>query len=323
MNDNQENRFNAAVVVQDFLEDNAIALEELPQIAVAKTVLDGYIEKFIEEEGIATTDTTGSADDKEAKRQVLITATLRLTRGAKAFAIDTDNKKLLSKVNLVKTDLSKLRDTQLGIKCDSLKKTITPIIGSLTPYKVLPPHLTAQSDALEAYAESIPEPADQSKERQLAGEEADRQLDLIYELLDKKLDTYMDLLIDDEPELVAEYYLARAITDNAGGGSNGGGTGTGTGGGNQPIVFNGNVTAMMTQATGTFTYSAGISVTLKATTTPLSFQLGQDGVPVGNTKNLAMGATQVFALSDFNGSGNMFIVSNSSPIQGGYTITLG
>lgn len=329
MDDNQENRFTAALQVQDFLEDNASDLAGVAQIAEVKTELDGHIEKYVEADGTATTDTTGSAEEKAAQRAILMSTTLRLSRAAKAWATDTNDIKLLRKVDLVKTDLSQLRDTQFYVACKELNKLITPIIASLAPYLVLPTHLTAQGDALEAYFDTISEPADQSDERQLAGQEADRQLSLIYTLFNTKLDTYMDLLLDDEPELVAEYYLARAITDNAGGsGSGTGGGGTpapGTGAGTQPIVFSGTVLHMSAITTALFVYKANKAVKLENTGSPmLKFQLQKGGMPAGTVISLNAGEVMNGIFSDLAMDGDSFQISNIDPLSdGNYSITLG
>lgn len=313
----EENRFSALIKVQTFLAEKATDLAGVTQIATEKLVLDSYIDGIVLNDGIATADTTGYAIAKTNARVALTTSALRMTRAAKAFAIDTNDSILLKRADYTKSELDKKRDTELHVTCQQISDFVTPLVPSLAGYLVLPAHLTVLNTNIGTYYTTLPQPGGQTDQKVVAGRNVAELMSKAYGMLSTKMDAYLDLYIDDFPDLVELYYLARAIDDNTGGGGGGGGGGT------EPQEFSGTVLAMNSTTVGPIVYSASANIKL-ASNDPVSltFQLMNGAVPAGPPVSVPPSTVVEIPLSDMGAAGDSIMVSNSSPMPGAYSISI-
>lgn len=315
MNAREENRYSALIKVQAFLNTNAAALAPVTQIATEKLVLDSYIQGIIVNDGIATADTTGYAIAKANAKTALISAALRMTRAAKALAIDTDNSILLKKADYTKSELDKKRDTELHVTCQQISDFVTPLVPALAGYLITPAHLTVLDTNIGTYYSTLPQPGGQTDQKVVAGNNVAELLSKAYGMLSTKMDAYLDLFLEDFPDLVEEYYLARAIDDNTGGG--------GGGGGGDTQDFSGSVNGMSSVSVGPIVYDAAADISL-ITTTPISltFQLMNGAVPAGAPVMVPPSSNTEIPLSDMGPAGDSIMVSNIAAMPGGYSISI-
>jgi hypothetical protein len=310
MDARQENRYSAVLKVQAFLSDRAAELAAVTQIATEKLVLDSYIQGIIVNDGIATADTTGYAQAKANARVALTSAALRLTRAAKALAVDTSDPILLKKTDYTKSELDKKRDTELHVSCQQISDFVTPLVPSLSGYLITPAHLTVLNTNLATYYSTLPQPGGQTDIKVVAGRNVEELLNKAYSMLKDKMDTYLDLFLEDDPDLVEQYYLARAIDDN-------------TGGGNGKQTFSGTVGAMSSATAGPVTYKADATVKL-VTTSPqgLYFQLMNGGMSSGSQVYVAGLGSEEMKFSMLGVAGDSFMVSNNNGMPGDFSITI-
>jgi hypothetical protein len=315
MDAREENRFSALIKVQTFLTDNAAALTDVTQIGDQKLVLDSYIAGIILNDGIATADTTGYAIAKGNAKTALISAAMRLTRAAKALALDTEDPILLKKADYTVSELDKKRDTEVHVTCQQISDFITPIMATLAGYRVTAAHLTVLNTNLATYYSTLPQPGGQTDQKVVAGRNVAELLSKAYGMLSTKMDAYLDLYLEDQPDLVEEYYLARAIDDMAGGG--------GGGGANAAQTFSGTVAAMSSEAAGPVTYIAAATIGMTTTSAVgLSFQLMNGAVPAGAAVNVPPSAKVEVALNSMGPAGDSILVSNGSATPGGYSMVI-
>jgi hypothetical protein len=313
----EENRFSALVKVQTFLTEKAASLAAVTQIATEKLVLDSYIDGIILNDGIATADTTGYAIAKGNARVALTSAALRMTRATKALAIDTNDPILLKKADYTKSELDKKRDSDLYITSKQISDMVTPLVPALAGYLILPAHLTVLNTNLATYYTTLPQPGGQTDQKVVAGSNVAELLSKAYGLLSTKMDAYLDLFLEDNPDLVEEYYLARAIDDNTGSGGGGGG------GGGSTQEFSGSVVPMGTDTVGPITYNAAASMTLSATgPSDLTFQLMSGAVPSGGEKTVLAFTSKTDLMSAFGPAGDSISITNTSAAPAGYSITI-
>lgn len=320
MDANQENRYSALLKTQLYLFDNALAFSDVPQIGTQKLVIDGYIQGIAINNGIAINDTTGAAEAKADARLALTTSALRMARAAKSFALDIDDKLLLKSMNITKSELNTLRDTEVLHACNTILATTTPLIVTLAGYRVLPAHLTVLGTNLTTYSAAIPQPGKEIDVKVIARNNVVEFLQRAYQLLGTKMDSYVDLYMDDFPDLVEGYYLARAVDDMTGGGG-----GNGGGGNDDSLEFTGNVQPMTNGTAGPFDYDGATAVQVE-NLSPISFklQLIVGGLPVGGQQTVQANGTLNTTLSTFATSGDSFRIVNDNPsIAISYKITLG
>ncbi|MCF8256394.1 MAG: hypothetical protein K9J06_02510 [Flavobacteriales bacterium] len=315
MDAKEENRFSALIEVQDFLNQNAAALTDVAQIGIQKLVLDSYIQGIVVNDGIATADTTGHAIAKGNARVALTSAALRLTRAAKTMALDTEDPILLKQADYTKSELDKKRDTELHVTCQQISDFVTPLVPALAGYRIAPAHLTVLDTNIATYYSTLPQPGGQKDQKVVAGRNVAELLSKSYSMLGTKMDAYLDLYLDDFPDLVEQYYLARAIDDNTGGG--------GGGGGGTAQEFSGTVPAMMTATAGPIAFSVDATVKLTSSgTVGLSFQLMSGAVPSGSPISVPPASNFQGKLSDMGPAGDSIVVNNSNPMPGDYTISI-
>ena len=317
MDAKEENRFSALIKVQTFLNDYAADLTDVTQIADQKLVLDSYIDGIVLNDGIATSDTTGYAIAKANARVSLTSSALRMTRATKTLAIDTDDAVLLKKTDYTKSELDAKRDTELHVVSCQIRDFVTPLMPQLTGYRVTPVHLTVLNTNIATYYSTLPQPGGQTDQKVVAGNNVAQLLSAAYGMLGSKMDAYLDLYLDDFPDMVEAYYLARAIDDNTGGGGGGGG------GGNDTQEFNGTVNPMSSANAGPLNYNAPATVTLAATgPVGLSFQLTGAANTSAPPIYVASHSSIEVAMGSMGSAGDSIMINNSNPMPGSYSITI-
>lgn len=216
MDNRQVNRYTALLKVQSFLNRHIGDFASVAAVADAKDALDALLQSMQEAEMVAISDISGGAEEKAALRRAFADSIVRVCRGAKAYAEDTGNALLLSKVGRPKSIIHRQRDAELVVVGMQVRKAVTPIIADLADHAVTPAMLQDMSDRLDAFFDQISLPYDLALERTAARKEVNRLIASAYALLEDRMDNYMDLFADDLPELVQRYYLARAIDDLGG-----------------------------------------------------------------------------------------------------------
>jgi len=288
----------------------------VPQIGNEKLVLDGYIQGIAINNGIAMNDTTGAAEAKADARLAMTNSTMRLGRGMKALATDLVDKLLLRSSDFTKSDLNAMRDTEVHHFCQTFFDTATPHTVALAGYRITPAHFTVASTNITTYFAAIGQPGKQTDLKVVARANVKEFLASAYTMLETKMDTYMNLYLDDFPDLVEAYYLARAIDDMTGGGS---------GDRSDAEEFTGSVPMGGSVLAGPFTYASASPLVLRNTSasTPLTFQASLGGAVVGMTRIVAGGVEDTTTLGAIAPACDSIRVTNSGAMPGSYFISVG
>ncbi len=318
MDARDENRFSSLLKIQLFLNANLASFIDVPQIGNEKLVLDGYIQGIIINNGIAMNDTTGAREGKADARLAMTESTMRVARGLKALAVDLGDKLLLRGVDLTKSELNKMRDTEVHHACQLLLDTATPHTVALAGYRILPAHFTVLTTNITTYFATIAQPGKETDMKVIANHNVQEFLASSFTMLKTKMDVYMDLYLEDFPDLIEEYYLARAIDDMTGGSG-------GSGGGSTPVVFTGTVASSSSVVAGPFTYAIGAPVVVRNTSASISltFQASLSGAVVGTPFIIAAGGEETGTLGEVAPNFDSFLVTNSTAVDGSYEITVG
>lgn len=218
MTDTQEDKLGMFEKVSSYLDNKSAQLAGVTQIAVIETELNDKIEKIIDAAGIATSDTTGFADEKAQERVDLEEITLKVSRAGAAYFLSVDSLSSIKLADYVKTDLEKARDNDLYVKAKYLYKKVLPVEANLSSFNSGPADVTALNLALGAFFDVIQLPAEKRGEKVVSGMEVDELMQQTDLLLDQ-LDIYMLTFEAVDIELYLLYTQARSI-DNSGGGSN-------------------------------------------------------------------------------------------------------
>jgi hypothetical protein len=314
MDNRQTNRYGALIKVQSFFNDHIDNFDSVPSVGEAKEDLDELMAAILAAEIVASGNISGGKEQKADLRKAFTDSILRVCRGAKAYANDTDNTMLLSKVGRPKSTITKLRDAELVVVGMQVSKAVTPIIGDLANYAVTPAMLQDVTDRLDAFFDQISLPYDLTLVRVAAGKEVDRLIAEAYSLLEDRMDSYMDLFLHDLPNLVARYYLARAIDDR-------GGRRRSSAANNDPL--NGRIAAN-TSITSPIDLSGKTTVTLQNhSKQSLQFQFMAQQSAIGDPHIVKGKSTLSLRVADLNALADGLHITNASILMvGAYTVSV-
>ncbi|MCF8278185.1 MAG: hypothetical protein K9J17_15770 [Flavobacteriales bacterium] len=274
MNTPQLDKYNMLLKVDDFFDDNGTETAAHAQIGPKHSDLEDVIESIQDAAGEAIADHTGVTEDKSAVRQTLEQETFTALTAVASFARDTNNRKLLRRVNFTLSKLQGMRDSVLYFNAQMIRSKTDLNIASLTDYAYTPAQLAALTLTLSNFLDITTEPKDAIEERAVANEQVALLL-LEADGILEDLDGYMDTFRFSNSSLYSEYIKARSI-DNAGGGTGGGE------GGAQGYSASGTLNPMQTGMVLSFVYNAGLNVHISnnGPAAQMEVTLLLDGAPI-------------------------------------------
>lgn len=309
MNSRNEDKLSMYEKVQLFLKDHISAISAIiPNATNVKTDFDQKIQDLMFTIANAGMQTTGYTQIKENARQQLETALLRIIRGLKAVAIDNQLLDLKAKSDYSRTEIERLRDSEIYTTTLRIFDLATNYQTLLANYAITSLHIQDLKSYNDTFFAVIQLPKDKIGERASYNQLIDIQISSIDLLLKEQLDTYMELIEFDSPQLFAQYKSARAI-DNSGGGS---ATKQYSG------VVAGNLTAVIIKQE----YNADRSYTFfNKGNSDLQFGLSVDGTSIiGTILTLQSGDEISRDASDLSGEGDFLLVINPTSIDGEYKV---
>lgn len=316
MNDHQEDKNTMYLTVEDHLSTHASDYASHPKIAPALIQLSDYIVQISAADGIAISNTTGVAEDKQEERVDLENISYKVANALNSYARNTGNRHLekISKYTL--SDFRAMRDSDINTVASLLHGEATPIIALLADDRLTPADLVQLESERTEFLVMLAKPRHAQIEKTVAGSDVDRLMAKT-DLLLKDIDGYVETYRFENESLWQEYNLARAIVDSGGGGGT-------PGGGGSPVVFSGSVPAMNSVDEGPVVYNASTPVILENTGgVNLGFQLilGGFGPPA---LNVAPASTVNTTLGAMAPNGDTIRINNNDPsLPGSYVITIG
>ncbi|MEZ5084331.1 MAG: carboxypeptidase regulatory-like domain-containing protein [Bacteroidales bacterium] len=213
MNDGQENKFTmyeATMAIMDEYEAIWTTVAAVSDITSKITNIITDIGNFRQ---IQVADTTGITIDKNAIKEDLIQATLKVINGLVAYAVVNDDNELRNRVNYTRSDLEYSRENILVDKARLIYETALPLAADLVAYLVAQEDIDAITNLLKDFEQALPEKrlaVTQSKYSTEAIRDKFREAD---GLLRNKLDKLILIFQPANPEFVSRYFNARIIID--------------------------------------------------------------------------------------------------------------
>ena len=160
-------------------------------------------------------DSKGVTKDKVAKRKRLVTATLAVSKPARAWALENENAEMAQTMSVSKTALlrSSAKDaTDLSQNVyDTASASATA--SALAPHGVTGAKLKALQDATKKFSAAVPKPRETITRRKSVRERLGREFRAAEKCLTEGMDLLIDQFDEDHPEFVAEYKNARVVVD--------------------------------------------------------------------------------------------------------------
>jgi hypothetical protein len=159
-------------------------------------------------------DITGVTADKQNQRVILEKITYKVGRIIVFWASNTNNRKVLKKVNFTRTELTRARDSELPTFSGQVHEEAVANSLVLGPYGLTALMITALQTAITDYMDILSKPREALTETSAATEQLPAIFTDTDKILDEQLDAGMELYVDDEPDFYTAYFNARIIVNS-------------------------------------------------------------------------------------------------------------
>jgi hypothetical protein len=155
--------------------------------------------------------TAGKTAAKHAAEQTLIEAIMKTASAVFLFARKTSDLLLKEKANVLESSLTRMRDTDLAAKGDSVLNLVRQYAEQLIAFGVTATEISDLEAKINAYRTALGKSASSVSERKGARETLESLIKQTDEFLAEEIDRFMERLRSAEPELYASYCDARYI----------------------------------------------------------------------------------------------------------------
>ncbi len=215
MDSTQEDRFGMLIKMELFLSNNAATLAINPDIAIIQGGIVQNNTDIIQADSTATRNLTGITLDKNQYRTNVENSLLTVAGAARGYYTTNSDLSKKRMVTFVKTDITRLRDSDVIIKADQVHDVADPIKTSLAAWGVADTDVDALPTHVATYRQWLQKPASERNISTVAGINVDKEFEDSDELLGN-LDDHMSVYEYTNNLLFQNYRLSRAIDDSGG-----------------------------------------------------------------------------------------------------------
>ena len=252
--------------------------------------------------------TTGYTQIKENARFLLERSMLKIMRALKAFAIDENLFDLKAKSDYSRTDVERLRDSDLFTTALRIYGLANDNEAGIANYSITRDNINKLDTYAKSFFEVIQLPKDKIGERSSYNKLIELKMAEIDTILYDKFDNYLSLLEFDNVQLYAQYRSARSIDNSRGTSSS--------------KQYSGTVAAGLTVMVIQQDYDQDRSYTFfNKGNADLKIGLSTDGVSINSSSVTLQPGDEISRdASDLNSEGNYLLVQNIGNIDGKYEI---
>lgn len=213
MKKTQENKLSMYLAVQKVCADNSSVWNGVVACVDAVTALQNKISEIVTIRQVQESDTTGIAQDKFSKRELMITNAMFVKGAIQAYATDTNNNELYKNVDYSVTEIKKAADTIARDRALLIYNKGNAIVSSLSGYGVNASVLSSLQSSINDFTGIMVSPRTAktiSKAATLEINELFGETDII---LKKRLDKLMIQFKETNETFYNTYVNAREIID--------------------------------------------------------------------------------------------------------------
>lgn len=213
MRDTLENKFTMYRAVETLLDDNTAKTAAIPIFATRLTEFKDVLVQIVDKEDSRTTATMGMTADKKEKRNAMIEDAAVLAAKMRTLGFDTNDDRLIEMGDLKRSDLARMRDTQLIPTVQGLKNTADLNSAELAPYGVTALMITDLDTKLTDYNTALGSKESSFSVKGAAYTALLGLFDSADDILKNKLDNLMEGFKTSDNEFYNQYKIAREIHD--------------------------------------------------------------------------------------------------------------
>lgn len=213
MRDTLENRFTMYRAVESLLDANTAKTAGMTIFATRLGEFKDAIAAILEKEENRNNATAGMTADKKAKREDMIEDAAVIAAKLKVLGADTNDERLVQLADYNRTDLKKLRDTQLLPVVTGILNTADANAAGLAAYGVTAAMIASLGTKVSAYNTALGSKEVSFSVKGAAYTALLSLFDTADDILKNKLDNLMEGFKKDDNEFYNQYKAAREIRD--------------------------------------------------------------------------------------------------------------
>jgi len=213
MNKEQSNHFKMFVATQSLLDNNSPVWQGIPRAVNYKNEMDELISRISEKAQQSNLNVTVT-HQKEDLKEIIASKVSALSSVLQVIALEKQNKDLANFVKLSKSDVIRMRETDIDSStrkiCDAAKKELP----TLAEFGIPEQNITEILTSLEEYNALIGKPRTILSQKYATLGTIEELFAKTNELLKLKMDALMLIFRDTQPEFYNGYVSTRSIIGN-------------------------------------------------------------------------------------------------------------
>lgn len=213
MRDPLENRLTMFRAVESLLDNNTAKTAGMTVFATRFAEFKDVVLQIVDKEEQRTNATAGMSADKKAKRDDMVENAAVIAAKLKTLGSDTNDDRLIQIGDLKRSDLAKMRDTQLIPTVQGLVNAADAVAAGLAGYGVTAAMIAGLSTKMNSYNASLGSKESLFSIKGAAYTALNNLFDSANNILVNKLDNLMEGFKKDDNEFYNQYKIAREIHD--------------------------------------------------------------------------------------------------------------
>lgn len=213
MNKTKTNHYRMFLATQECLDSNSPLWNMIPMLLTSKNNFDELIQRIADVNEKTISNSKAITVDKAKALQNLVEKAVTISGILQAFAAITGNIKLAGKVSITKSDITKIRETDVEAVIAPIIKAARNRLAELVDYGLSEDMVLELETSLDDFNTQIGQPRTVRNQAFAAMTLMDELFDTANDILKNKLDKLMIRFKFTNIEFYSEYERARTIVD--------------------------------------------------------------------------------------------------------------
>lgn len=209
----QEAKLNSFDLLIEYFDENPLIVNENVAFKNAIDEVKPLITKVKEKAPQSAAATEGITTNKRNSKDIVVKKTVTICGSVYAFAAKNGNEEMKVAVDFSETDLNRLKDGELALRCQTIHDLALANKGALEEFGVTTAKLEELQTAITAYAQSVPKPRAAITNRSVIKAEIKQLFVQIDKIFDEQLDKMIETIAETHPNFAANYKAKRKIVD--------------------------------------------------------------------------------------------------------------
>lgn len=210
MNKSQENKFTMLRTIDEYLDSKSSIISGIDELTTNHQLLKSKTTEIKAKDDEKINATKGKVSTKHYTKAGVVSMAIAIAGGVYAYGKKIKNNEILERADITKSDLRKMRDSELVEAVESLRDLATLHSSLLEPFGISQTKLEAFSGKITQFDNAFV----QKENSVITQTGATKSLVTLFREADEilnSIDKLVNGLNDDQKEFVRDYYAGRTI----------------------------------------------------------------------------------------------------------------